>query len=264
METELQNILQRAKLLQHQILHTSAGNDPLQSLRDIKQHYDKLADITAQTHYLNEQLKLIRNSLRGYITTNIKNIQHDIDIIEDPMSTMSDIQRVGTHDDNMHEIAPGIHLPVITVKYEDLIPSSPLYYVSSTGMYAVKILDSVMSGHVGHIDNSKKVYACTLKYDHNTGTCRYRHAGEPPTWSQSSWMYTPHSLNASNRLMRHMGDRDTLLLDIKQSVRAERATRSEQTMHDVLVKLCMDTVVGDRVKCIPQISYSNAIVQQKN
>lgn len=244
MDPELQRILEHAKTLQHKILHADATVDPLQTLKDIKQHYDTLAEITSQVHYLNDQLKLVRNSLRGYITTNIKNIKYDIDIIEDPASSIDDLTQVGNHDGNLREVAPGIQLPVITVKYEDLIPSSPLYYVSSTGRYAVKILDSIISGHIGHIapSGSKKIYQCTLAGDHDTTRCRYSHRGDFPTWSYSSWLYTPHALQASNRLMRHIGSRETLLSDIRQSVRSERQTRTDQTMHDILVKLCMDTV----------------------
>lgn len=241
---ELQRLLQKAKTIQNQVLSTGSSEEPLTALENIRKAYDEIVNIVTHVHYVNEQLKLIRNSLHGYISTNIKNLKHDLDILEDPQAGVEDIVNINSNGGNMHEIAPGVLLPVITVKYEDLIPSSPLYYISSTNQYAVKILDSVISGQVGFIaDNTKKIYNCKLNHDHCLSKCRYFHPGEIPTWSYSNWIYTPQTLSTLNRRMRHIGSRDTLASDIRQSTKQERDMRSLQTMHDILIKLCMDNIV---------------------
>lgn len=222
------NDLDRAKRLQSRILQAPLSHDPVQAIVQSALLYDELDRIDARVQYVHAQIKLIRSTMHTHIATNISSTDRVLHALIAPGADIAD---------NMHELAPGISLPAISVRYEELIPDTPLYYILDTREYAVRISNSVFKGHIGTIDNEQR-YPCRMRAAHDHTACR--HAHDAPTWSVANWLYTAQTLSARNKCMRHFGTRDTLACDIRQSTQSERSMRSAQTMHDVLVKLCMD------------------------
>lgn len=229
----MNSILKEAIQIQNQIIN-HINIDDLDSLIS---NYQALEKIIYEARETFNQLKLLKNSIKTYIVENVKSIDARLQIIEDRNSDFQDSET------DKAPLVDGVNVPIVSVVSEELLPNYPLYYMESTGEFAIKILDTVFKGVIGNIGGttSKKSYICKKNHPSNKA-CQYSHKiGE--SWRPSNWIYTQIPINAKNLGMRHIGSRDSLVSDIKSSTSKERHTRMRQTMHDLLIQLCITKIV---------------------
>lgn len=246
-------IMQKAIDIQNNILQI-ADSDQAHILIE---EYKKLDQIYEQHQHQLEQIKLIHTTCKQLIHSKIKRFRTEMNIICNPAKiTQDELKYLSSSalEDNMKEVAPGIKLPVVTVDHVDNIPDvSFLYHVKNTDTFGIKLLGQTLTGRIGNIvvpsNNNKKHIRCHKnhppQFDHIKNCPKYHpHLDEPFSWSNSSWLYTPHS-NKKNKTMRHIGSRDTLLIDIWKAEPSELKQRKQQFIHDLLIQACISKSCTD-------------------
>jgi len=233
--------------LQEFIVNTVSPDD----MESVFKYYNEMIYIRNQYIQDVKQMRAIIASTNEAICEKLDAFEDELNSIQKPVLTKSDIMML-TRDDSacksMHNVAPGIDLPMLTVPNESFIPNSYLYFDKSTGKAGIKILGHTIMGHIGHIKNHKKKHIkCKQNKQQdnqeqkclNINKCQYGHDEMIPTWQQSEFLYTKDPYNKNNKLMRHIGDRDRLLHDVWVVSPDEQKKRKEQLAHDILVQLCI-------------------------
>lgn len=149
-------------------------------------------------------------------------------------------------------IVPGIDINATIVATVDDIPNMPLFWVKDTRQFGFQLNGVLFLGNVGNIysksfSNRLRVTNCNKK---NCGaSCRFYH--NPRThpkkdpvrnFMSRSFLYTDDMKSRKNRGMRHVGNRNTMAMDMyamKMMGGAEEIEMiSAQSVHDVLTVLC--------------------------
>jgi hypothetical protein len=201
------------------------------------QAYDQLEEIYNVLYKVLSEIKLIKLGCRTSLISKIKKLREEIEILEQPSTSLEDIQKLQLKDKGVMEVAPGINLRTLIVPSEEFIPDSPLYYIRLTDEYAIKINGTLIKGKIRDFSKSTKNIMCIC----NKKDCKWGHDAHH-TWSTGSWIHTTEPLMKKNQHMRHIGSRSTLLGDIKISTRMEKEIRMRQVAHDLLIQLCIDKV----------------------
>lgn len=166
-------------------------------------------------------------------------IEDALSDISYPQSLPSTIRDFATKPHEQKLISE-IALPVEHVKYIDMIPDTPLYYVEQDKCFAIKINGLVIRGNLGEIsDNPTKSVACRSHARHPADQCDFYHEGDLRNFKTFSWVYTADELDKKNKNMRHIGNKKTLLFDINRlampDLLNEYKLREAQLMHDMLI-----------------------------
>lgn len=142
------------------------------------------------------------------------------------------------------KISDEISLPIESVKYVDMIPDSPLYYVEKDKCFAVKINGIVIRGNLGIVaDNPPKSVPCRSSARHPADQCTFYHDEDQRNFKTFSWVYTADEIDKKNKNMRHIGNKETLLYDINRltmpDLLNEYKLRESQMMHDMLILMTL-------------------------
>lgn len=226
--------IQNAKILQSEISELLSQD----KLVETTGKFAELDRMFQATKALYQEISLIKQSAQCQIIERLKKIRCDVEILENPNATLEDIQRLQHKDSDVRELAPGISVSTVAVPNEDFVPDTPLYYLRSTGEFAVKISGSVIRGKIGDIDPSGRVAMCNHADACTKSKCSWNHqVGD--VWSPGNFLYTREPLQKKNLHMRHIGSRTDLKIEIQAATRAEREMRARQTAHDLLIQLCI-------------------------
>lgn len=239
------DLIGKAKSLQTDIAKLLRTDD----LEMLAKKFDDLDAIYRVLNSLVQDIKLIRQNCYTEITSRLKKIRSELEILDNPAPNASDIQQLQSRDHGTKEVAPGIHLPVITVATEDFIPDSPLYYIRSSNDFAIRINGSLIRGRIRDFSSGSSSIKCRRGASCREEGCAWGHPspqtedGRPralQTWSPGNWLYTDRALEKNNIHMRHIGSRRTLMPDIYAATRSEISDRAYQTAHDLLVYLAVE------------------------
>jgi uncharacterized protein YdbL (DUF1318 family) len=224
------NFVTRAKKLQNDI-NAAATDGKFERAADC---YEQMQELEGAIEKCLTEIRLMRAAGLQKITDELQVASRDVAFLRSPAS-FDDVYRAleTTH---QREAVPGIELPTVTVATADFVPDTPLYFVRETEEYAVRIAGQLFSGHVRAMDTGTAAVDCPNRRPHDAAKCKWNH-GE--AWNPASFIYTREPLNQKNVHMRHIGDRRRLAAEIESSTRRECAARVDQTMHDILVCLCI-------------------------
>lgn len=226
--------LKRANDLQLQLIKL----DPILDSEVLKQKWDELSKMADDAKFISDQLRLMCLSSKRHIVHRIKKIRSSVYIIEKEDTKLSDLQSLKIKDE---EVAPGVRLQALEVPTVDFIPDTPLYRISSTGEWGIRVMGVPLIGQIGEISNGKKHLICRARV-HDIKSCPKHHAGDPPHWLPSMFMHCTQPLSTKNVNMRHVGNRSTLSTDIKRVQTAEIERRRAQLAHDLLIQLVLSKI----------------------
>ena len=212
--------------------------------------YNKIKEIIQYVEKELQDLKSIDKACRSIIDKRVYRFRKEMRIISDPGINKTNLEYINQNplDDDNNEVSPNIKLRTITVSSTDFIPNTPLYHISSTGEVGFKLLGCLFKGKMRNILTNdgksqkhkpcKKIHPSNFDYVNN---CVYAHPdlGEDLSFVNSSWIYTKDISNNKNKHIRHIGNKDTLLGDIFRLSTEEFNLRKRQTIHDILVQLCI-------------------------
>jgi hypothetical protein len=148
--------------------------------------------------------------------------------------------------------------PVITINSNQLhlVVNTPIYYISDSDEYCLKINNKIVRGNISNIiddkNNLNKVNKCNKIYCNNSyynKHCKFYHQNEQRNFTNYSWKYHNHNkigkikkkansnvfekFNLENT--RFTGSLDKLDKDILFTNTAEKELRNKQLMHDILL-----------------------------
>lgn len=161
--------------------------------------------------------------------------------------------------------------PIIEISENnlDFILNTPIYLITETQEYCIKINNKLIRGNIGDIFNDKeckknnankirkcKKINCDNKY-YNTN-CRFYHDTDVRNFPNYSWKYTNNKdakiLHNNNKLnivfndienTRNIGSLDTLYYDLYNTNKYERDLRNKQLMHDILLYQVLDQFLDE-------------------
>lgn len=190
--------------------------------------------------------------------------------------------------ENSKPLVPGVMVNVKTVETCDEIPNTPLYWVNSLNQFAVHVNGIIFRGNIGNIfvknrddgesgnftKNCKHGNKCTFLL--NNKKCKFYH--DPmdvlelyeegkikretfdmykniyKNFNNSSWIYTNDMASAKNKMMRFVGNRNTLRTDMIYAKHGNAEWVDEyksQTFHDFLVTMALGQ--NGMIKDYPEI-----------
>lgn len=188
---------------------------------DASAEFEKLQHLQTLVKTLSNEIELTRLTSQANIVNYLKRLRCNIEILESPLASMDDIQRLSETKIPNHEIVPGISLANHIIPDETFIPDMPLYYISETDEYAIKVNGLLIKGKI--------------------------HDPEEQGFKSGNWIYTKEPLNLKNKFMRHIGSPKHLKLEILESTTAEKDLRLKQLSHDLLINLA----ISDQRKSYP-------------
>ncbi len=228
----------------------------LHQLSTARHELDALINSVSDTHStinsrLNDRVRVFRRELQ-MIPTN------DAVMVEESTND-NNPQQYGK--DSGIEFAPNIEARDITV-VKDLasIPDTRLYWITDLQQFAFKICGVVMRGNIGsiyqsvHSSNKQVVkinpcrYGKQCRHVNTPSGCNYYHdpIDGPPgksndirNFTNGSWLYTPDLPKDANKMMRHIGNRQTILADLNHVSGTEARCWIDQTMHTLLVAIVL-------------------------
>lgn len=180
---------------------------------DASETFTKLTNLTTLVQTLAHEIDLIKLASEANIINYLKRLRYEIKILESPLSTIDDIQRLNKKPGNK-EIVPGITLASTSVPDENFIPDMPLYYIESSNTWAIKVNGVLIKGP-GIREPDEKGF------------------------ESGNWIYTKEPLNSKNKYMRHIGSPKNLKLEISNATRVEKELRLKQLSHDLLINLAI-------------------------
>jgi hypothetical protein len=173
---------------------------------------------------------------------------------------------------NTKEVAPGVKLHNINVVYdESSIPNTQLYWLESSREFAVKIAGCVFRGHIGEIyptTNKRSGTAKSLfknvtyckhgaKCQNILSKCSFYHDPklleadeikdqQIKNYTNGNWVYSDEPKNSQTDMMRHIGSRNRLMFDLKSTNGRDFDNWMRQTIHCILVGICMQRYLQDQ------------------
>jgi len=186
------------------------------NILDASESFTKLQNIQNLVKTLANEIELTKLASQANIINYLKRLRYDIQILESPLSTIEDIQRLSSDAKSVYgggEIASGITIISHVVPDESFIPDSTIYYISSTGEYALKVNGMLIKGLIKPPDEKG--------------------------FKSGNWIYTKEPLNSKNKCMRHIGDPKNLSSEISNSTKKEKDLRCKQLAHDLLINLAI-------------------------
>jgi hypothetical protein len=174
-------------------------------------------------------------------------------------------------------LSPGIHTNVKIVDTQEEIPNVPLYWIRSLNQFAIHVNGVLLRGNIGNIyvktpksrESGKNIKKCRnenkCSYLLSGKTCRYYHDPKDilqlfnsgniseeiyraymisyRNYTNISRLYTNDAMKEKNKMMRFIGNRNTLKSDLSVSKYRKNDWVDEyksQSFHDFLVVLAMN------------------------
>ena len=147
----------------------------------------------------------------------------------------------------------------ISEKNLDSIENAPIYYITETEQYCMKINNNLIMGNISNIctaKNKTKVNKC--KNNNCSGSfynkeCKYFHNNESRNFTNYSWNHILNNkfgkYDLKNNILnlkkydtentRFIGSLDTLIEDLPFSSTNEKKLRSKQLIHDILLYMIL-------------------------
>jgi hypothetical protein len=192
------------------------------------------ADLETRLSNLNMIMDVSKNHITDYANVYSKTMNAIKSIYVEGNTEAVDYSDLYDISDTTHyKVAPGVSIQAISVNSLKDIPSTPLYYVKHTQEFAVKINNVCVSGNIQQIQTA------------NSAPHRSLYTSNDTVWKNSNFAYSQGPITNKNKYMRHIGNRDTLKFDVIASDASERSIRKKQTIHDMLICLCMDDIVSE-------------------
>jgi hypothetical protein len=174
-------------------------------------------------------------------------------------------------------LAPNIHANVKIVDTPAEIPNVPLYWIRSLNQFAIHVNGVLLRGNIGNIyvktpkkpESGNNIKKCrsenNCSYLLSGKKCRYYHdpkdvlhlfksgniseeiykmyLGTYRNYTNVSWLYTNDVMKEKNKMMRFVGNRNTLKGDLSMSKYRENKwvdNYKSQAFHDFLVVLAIN------------------------
>lgn len=150
-----------------------------------------------------------------------------------------------------------VKFPVINISYKELdsVINTPIYFITETNEYCLKVNNNLIKGNIGNIiDNNEdkdKTHYCkrtNCNGFHFNKKCKFLHLNEVKNFPNYSWKYINKNkmgkscinknrlmVNIDNENTRHIGSLDSLNEDLVLSSNDEKKLRNSQLMHDILL-----------------------------
>jgi hypothetical protein len=149
---------------------------------------------------------------------------------------------------------------VINISNKDinLIQNTPIYYITETKQYCIKLNNNLIMGNISNIspDDKTKLHKCKYPSCNNkyyNKECKYFHNNENRNFADYSWKHiTKDKLGKpkyKNNILdfkkydldntRFIGSLETLIDDLPFSSVNEKNLRNKQLMHDILLYLIL-------------------------
>ena len=262
MDYTLRHYLDETNKFHKRMMNGNIMIDP----REIKKMLNRMAFNIRQIQAVSHRMAKIYNVSKrrlSQLSFNIKDEIKNLDYETYPQS--DDWRQLQKKPNNGKTIAPGIKMNTKVVENVDDIPDTPIYWVNSLKQFAISINGTLLWGNIGNIyekNTTSRMYnvkecknyeRCATKKKR----CKYYHdpiklkemgieIKDPVrNFTNSSWLFTTAPKNIKNMNLRHIGNRNTLsndlyLMKFDKNYQQEVNTRYNQTMHDLLVLLCID------------------------
>jgi hypothetical protein len=228
----------------------------------------KTEDLENKIKLLKQHIKTIQSIAKRM--ADVSNVANEIILHRKPIGTCRQINPYPTSNDHAVlrmtdpeskiEILPDIELPVHIVSKIEHIPVSSLYYIEDLKQFAINIAGVNIKGNLANIteyqgkNTARCEYGIKCKSFINKTRCKYYHEPEDyiklglpvpdiqRDFTIGSWIYSKNK-NPRTYFTRHVGSKDTLLLDIKMLKNIqwveEVVTREGQLIHDLLIYMIL-------------------------
>lgn len=155
-------------------------------------------------------------------------------------------------DDSRRDIVPNVKINVNIVNTIEQIPNINLYWIANLQQFAIRINDVIIRGNLGNIYNKSPIAVNNCNHPNCTNKkCKFYHdpliytnSNHIRNFTNSSWMYTHDIISKKNTYMRHIGNRNTLKIDMDKLKSTKKQIRNNefdkimsQTIHDILLLL---------------------------
>jgi hypothetical protein len=228
---------------------------------------NKLDEITSQSNFINKNviniinLKIIdisenKQNLYKVLEKNLSNEYELLVKSNEFLSYQKDLKNKNMINSTGVDINNNlINAPVITVENETFVKNSPIYFISKTNEFAIKINNNLIKGNIGNIFDKKQdkdkfnIMKCKNK-NCNTINCKFYHDSNNKNFDDNkyyirnymdySWNYIKYNKNSkinhlnNKKNTRFVGSRDTILQDLVYATNNELDLRNSQLMHDIL------------------------------
>jgi hypothetical protein len=246
---------------------TITSNFAFQELTEIKQALFMIASAKKELELVLKKATTIYNDIEDKFRNRIKIFKRQLHNISDQKESPLNLilPSFCKQNENKHiEFAPGLPANCIT-QVETLgdIPDMRLYWVNDVQQFAFKICGFYFRGNIGsiypsiHTSNRNVIkinecrYGKTCRNIQTAAGCNFYHdplhlpasietkSREIRNYTNGSWIYTQDPLKECNKMMRHIGDRESIAIDLPNVSSQEASSWVDQHMHTFLVTLLL-------------------------
>ncbi len=249
------NIFDDIKNINHELNSKDYKIDNLETIIQKINQYDKnIKDIK----YVLDLIENIKNNLLQQYNTKILHIKNKHMEYNNPIDNSYNIELKNIT--NLKKFNNKLYskCPVITINSNQLhlVVNTPIYHISDTNEYCLKINNKLIRGNISNIIDNKnnlyKVNKCNKIYcniNHFNKDCKFYHKNEQRNFTNYSWKYLSNNKigklkkKANDNIFekynlentRFTGSLDKLDKDILYTNNAEKELRNKQLMHDILL-----------------------------
>lgn len=204
--------------------------------------------------YNNYKLSLSKNKfkLNSLINRyNIKNKERKINLIVNDSHKVSNItsRAINQVDNISTKLKKVFSTDVIEVDDVKDVPNTPLYFIKSKSVYALKLNDRIIYGNIGNIiennKNIKRMSKCNNSECSNS-LCKFYHDINNKhhdkeeffvrNYHSNNWRYDNE---CKFHKVRRIGSKKNLVNDLLYSDKNEKSMRQSQLMHDILLYIIL-------------------------
>jgi hypothetical protein len=219
----------------------------------------KIIDISDNTDSIN---RVLTNKFTNEYSLLVNNNVH---IINNNLQTKNIIPNNTNNIDSNNINNKLINIPVCVVENESVIKNSPIYYITNTNEFAIKINNNLIKGNIGNIFDKKQdkdkfnIMKCNNSIC-NTVNCKFYHDSSNNNFDNNnyyirnfmnySWNHIKYNKNNqinylnNKKNTRFIGSRDTLIQDLVYATPNELDLRNSQLMHDILIYQVLNNYIN--------------------
>lgn len=272
MNKTLQDFLESADEIHNEIIKSEYLN-----VRKTKNQLYELESYIKQIQTISHRMAKIYNTCKNKLENGFV-IHRSVKLNNiDPFPKKDNwVNMINIPNNNSKSLVPGIDINIKNINEIDEIPNTPLYWIKSTNQFAFRINGVLLRGNIGniftnsnnisslyHVEKCKHKNKCIFllsgkkcKFYHdpldlynlyksgkisedilNIYKCIYKN------FTSSSWIYTDDIPKRKNKMMRFVGNRNSLKNELSMSNLIEKnwsENFQSQVMHDFLVLMAIN------------------------
>lgn len=249
----------------NQPMHSSSQNYPESTKKEIP---IKSGNSNTKDGFNNKYTPVASVRYVKHKTAKSNYLDQKVDSSLPKLLIMDHDQEHNQNDSFMKLCAPGISIRTRTVKTIDMVPNTKLYWVENIKQFALRVNDIIIRGDIGNIYTKcdirnkcsvENISKCWFGAECTSKKCSYYHDPlelvknnikvDIPIirhYTDNSWLFIPTDIKDNNKNMKHLGNRNSLKVDIikfskadKKIVDNEISMMINQTMHNLLILLAL-------------------------